>query len=220
MTTARKTGSVPLMAALATWALVIIAGGRASAFDICGNGVCVPGAGHETCSTCPEDCGPCLPPVCGDFFCDANSVPKETCDTCSQDCGACPDRDGDGVPDSRDNCLSVYNPGQADCDGDRVGDACDNLNGTTQSMSSSSSSNYNWAGGRCYFDSSAPNSSHHWYDLYTVTLTTCTWTRTTYCNGTISDSAPFCSNRNSSCTIQSSECGSASTRPPAGACGF
>jgi hypothetical protein len=32
----------------------------------------------------------------------------------------------DGIPDSRDNCTSVYNPDQKDTDGDGVGDACDN----------------------------------------------------------------------------------------------
>lgn len=36
------------------------------------------------------------------------------------------DADGDGIPDSSDNCISVSNPNQADGDGDTVGDACDN----------------------------------------------------------------------------------------------
>lgn len=36
------------------------------------------------------------------------------------------DTDGDGVPDSTDNCPSVANPDQADSDGDGVGDTCDN----------------------------------------------------------------------------------------------
>lgn len=36
-----------------------------------------------------------------------------------------PDMDGDGVPDSADNCPAVANPDQRDTDGDGIGDACD-----------------------------------------------------------------------------------------------
>jgi hypothetical protein len=35
------------------------------------------------------------------------------------------DLDGDGIPDSSDNCIEVENPGQLDTDGDRYGNACD-----------------------------------------------------------------------------------------------
>jgi hypothetical protein len=69
---------------------------------------------------------------CGDGIC---AIDGESCDTCPQDCGTCPptdtDSDGDGVPDSSDNCPGTPNSDQADCDGDGVGDACDGFNGTT-----------------------------------------------------------------------------------------
>ena len=35
------------------------------------------------------------------------------------------DTDGDGIPDSSDNCPNNYNPDQTDTDGDGFGDACD-----------------------------------------------------------------------------------------------
>jgi len=39
------------------------------------------------------------------------------------------DMDGDGIPNSQDNCPCTANPGQEDSDGDGVGDACDNCPG-------------------------------------------------------------------------------------------
>ena len=35
------------------------------------------------------------------------------------------DVDGDGIPNTTDNCPSIANPTQADCDGNGVGDACE-----------------------------------------------------------------------------------------------
>lgn len=34
------------------------------------------------------------------------------------------DDDGDGIPDVEDNCPHVFNPDQADGDGDGIGDGC------------------------------------------------------------------------------------------------
>jgi len=36
------------------------------------------------------------------------------------------DLDEDGIPNDIDNCMFLYNPGQADSDGNRLGDACNN----------------------------------------------------------------------------------------------
>lgn len=36
-----------------------------------------------------------------------------------------PDRDNDGVPDVKDNCVDKYNPDQADDDHNGIGNACD-----------------------------------------------------------------------------------------------
>src|SRR4029079_5485471 len=36
-----------------------------------------------------------------------------------------PDRDFDGVPDTSDNCVDVFNPSQENGDGDEFGDACE-----------------------------------------------------------------------------------------------
>ena len=39
-----------------------------------------------------------------------------------------PDQDKDGVPDFRDNCVSIPNPDQADVDRDGIGSACEDPN--------------------------------------------------------------------------------------------
>jgi len=56
-------------------------------------------------------------------------------DVCREDCnagdmgagdmGPCADQDADGLCDAKDNCPAVANPGQYDCDGNDLGDACD-----------------------------------------------------------------------------------------------
>jgi hypothetical protein len=40
-------------------------------------------------------------------------------------CGGEPDGDGDGVPDSADNCSADFNPDQRDTNGDKFGNICD-----------------------------------------------------------------------------------------------
>ena len=40
------------------------------------------------------------------------------------------DDDGDGACNPDDNCPDTHNPGQEDCDGDNVGDACDTTSGS------------------------------------------------------------------------------------------
>lgn len=45
-----------------------------------------------------------------------------------------PDRDGDGIPDTSDNCPDALNPDQRDSDGDGVGDVCDGCPGDANKL--------------------------------------------------------------------------------------
>ena len=77
-----------------------------------------------------------LPPgpqlqACG-FVCEAGADCQEPCrqlgvwTTCGQYWGnPANDLDGDGRPNSSDNCVCAPNANQANCDGDAWGDACD-----------------------------------------------------------------------------------------------
>jgi len=71
------------------------------------------------------------PPACGDRPLHAVTAASAML-AINQDCPSpVPpvDSDSDGVPNASDNCLCLYNPDQADSDGDGLGDACGQSDG-------------------------------------------------------------------------------------------
>ncbi|GEM_PF-3556207 len=90
-------------------------------------GVC---QGNGTCTIVSEECPTLNAPVCG-----CNGVTYENecesykAETSIKSVGACGtalvDTDSDGVPDGEDNCPNTANTGQANTDGDEMGDLCD-----------------------------------------------------------------------------------------------
>ncbi len=100
---------------------------------------CQPSCHFKQCGDngCGGTCGFCMPGLeCKSFQCVAPGEEPDViippADAGGSDAGAQPelpvsgsDGDGDGVPDSIDNCQFIYNPTQADMDGDKLGDACD-----------------------------------------------------------------------------------------------
>jgi len=62
---------------------------------VCGDSVCGP---LESCSGCPQDCGPCS--TCGDDNC----TQEESCETCPTDCGVCVTFCGDGTCTGFETC--------------------------------------------------------------------------------------------------------------------
>jgi hypothetical protein len=52
----------------------------------------------------------------------SNGCPPNVCGTCDP-----VDNDGDGVPNCQDNCPAIANPTQADCNGNGIGEACENF---------------------------------------------------------------------------------------------
>ncbi|HNF99193.1 MAG TPA: thrombospondin type 3 repeat-containing protein, partial [Pseudomonadota bacterium] len=122
----RKTASRPLLAGLLFAAIGLSSGlAMAQQKDVNCNGIPRPGEGY-----------------CVDYFANGNSctpieqfTPKRPCDdyvapgpgkaaSCSD--MLAPDRDGDGLGNSCDNCPDRPNLDQADRDSDRIGDVCDN----------------------------------------------------------------------------------------------
>jgi hypothetical protein len=76
--------------------------------------------------------GPCADACRGDFsLC---NIDCPNCPGCRRQLNAClarcdsVDSDGDGRLDGSDNCPGNYNPDQANCDGDSLGNVCDSLN--------------------------------------------------------------------------------------------
>jgi hypothetical protein len=52
----------------------------------------------------------------------SNGCPPNSCGTCGP-----VDIDGDGILNCQDNCPAIANPTQADCNGNGIGDACENF---------------------------------------------------------------------------------------------
>jgi len=71
---------------------------------------------------CEGFCNPLMP--CN-MPCHIGYMPLITCGE-YQNCNS--NVDGDNIDWWVDNCPDVYNPDQADCDGDDIGDACDSKN--------------------------------------------------------------------------------------------
>jgi len=69
----------------------------------------------------------CDPDDDNDFVLDPDDLCPETRLGVLIDATGCPapDLDGDGVPDSTDNCSTIFNPTQTNHDVDAMGDACD-----------------------------------------------------------------------------------------------
>jgi hypothetical protein len=76
--------------------------------------------------------GPCADACRGDFELCNRDCPN--CRGCRRQLEGCLNRcntvdsDGDGTVDGTDNCPANYNPDQADCDGDTLGNPCDPQN--------------------------------------------------------------------------------------------
>ena len=90
--------------------------------------VCVPSDQCHQAGVCSHLTGQCSSPAKPDGApCDDGDprTPNDACVAGTCVGGALADRDGDGIPDIKDNCPDVYNPSQADANGNKIGDACE-----------------------------------------------------------------------------------------------
>ncbi|WP_050431981.1 thrombospondin type 3 repeat-containing protein [Chondromyces crocatus] len=95
--------------------------------DQCNAGTCT--SGNPVQCPPPDECheqGACDPAsgACNHPL-RPNGSPCSSGGVCQNGTCATADRDHDGIADAVDNCPDVYNPSQADLDGDGIGDACD-----------------------------------------------------------------------------------------------
>ena len=92
----------------------------------------IPSALSAQLQFCQTDC---MNTCNSSSFCDSGcTLNCDTPTTCGE-YGVCdPDPDGDGLI-SNDNCRYLYNPDQADCDGDGIGTVCDGDNGSWSMVS-------------------------------------------------------------------------------------
>jgi hypothetical protein len=61
------------------------------------------------------------------IFLSGNSSGCNTTEELTSNCGTLPDSDSDGINDFEDNCPSVSNPDQSDCNFNGIGDVCDSI---------------------------------------------------------------------------------------------
>ena len=118
--------------------VVVLGTGSRDAIDVCGDekSLCAQNDFGKTYSELESDVGSIYPL----YFCGTEPMNEPSCHPMRMELGyhmydgdsTATDADGDGHPDSSDNCPAVFNPmrpldiaAQADFDRDGVGDACD-----------------------------------------------------------------------------------------------